>query len=73
MEEKYEFLQDDPTVSDKQKAIILTKTVEQKNQFSITGLEREIARCDEEIARQENMKAELQKMMGDAKTALKIK
>jgi len=71
--DKYEFLQDDPQVSDKQKMIILTKTVEQKSQFSISGLEQEISKCDEEIARQDNMKAELEKVMGDAKTALKIK
>jgi len=73
MEEKYEFFNEDKTVSDKKKFILLTKTVEQKTQFTLEGLEQEISRCDEEISRQNNMKAEYQKMMLDSKKALGMK
>lgn len=71
--DKFEFLNDDPNVGDKQKQIIVTKQVETKEQFSIYQLEEEIKKIDDEKIRLDKIKADLQGKIDNAKTSLNIK
>lgn len=57
----------------KNRRIELTKTVEQKESFTIAQLEQQIVNIDNQIARMETEKVTLQDKLTEVKTALDIK